>query len=50
MTKFADQLFDDLMQEHGPALARTRLVRTPMIAPTPSANRNVKTPRIPMMT
>ena len=23
MTKFADQLFDDLMQEHGPALART---------------------------
>jgi len=26
MTKFADQLFDDLMQEHGPALAR----HTPM--------------------
>jgi hypothetical protein len=24
MTKFADQLFDDLMREHGPALARTR--------------------------
>jgi hypothetical protein len=24
MTKFADQLFDDLMQEHGPALTRTR--------------------------
>jgi hypothetical protein len=23
MTKFADQLFDDLMREHGPALART---------------------------
>ncbi len=28
MTKFADQLFDDLMREHGPALAHTR-------APTP---------------
>jgi len=24
MTKFADQLFDDLMREHGPALAHTR--------------------------
>jgi hypothetical protein len=24
MTKFADQLYDDLMREHGPALARTR--------------------------
>jgi hypothetical protein len=24
MTKFADQLFTDLMQEHGPALALTR--------------------------
>ncbi len=24
MTKFADQLLDDLMREHGPALARTR--------------------------
>jgi hypothetical protein len=24
MTKFADQLFDDLLREHGPALARTR--------------------------
>jgi hypothetical protein len=24
MTKFADQLFDDLMREHGPALALTR--------------------------
>lgn len=24
MTRFADQLFDDLMREHGPALARTR--------------------------
>jgi hypothetical protein len=24
MTKFADQLFDDLMREHGPTLARTR--------------------------
>src|SRR5581483_4437234 len=23
MTNFADQLFDDLMREHGPALART---------------------------
>jgi hypothetical protein len=22
MTKFADQLFDDLMREHGPALAQ----------------------------
>lgn len=25
MTKFADQLFDDLMREHGPTLARTTL-------------------------
>jgi hypothetical protein len=25
MTKFADQLFDDLMREHGPTLARTRV-------------------------
>jgi hypothetical protein len=25
MTKFSDQLFDDLMREHGPALARTTL-------------------------
>jgi hypothetical protein len=25
MTKFADQLFDDLMREHGPALAHTTL-------------------------
>lgn len=25
MTKFTDQLFDDLMQEHGPALAATQL-------------------------
>ena len=24
MTKFADQLFDDLMREHGPTLAHTR--------------------------
>src|SRR5215469_3104562 len=24
MTKFSDQLFDDLMREHGPALAHTR--------------------------
>ena len=24
MTKFADQLLDDLMREHGPALAHTR--------------------------
>jgi hypothetical protein len=25
MTKFSDQLFDDLMREHGPALAHTTL-------------------------
>jgi hypothetical protein len=32
MTKFADQLFDDLMREHGPALARSR-------PPAPAARR-----------
>jgi hypothetical protein len=29
MTKFADQLFDDLMREHGPALAATRVPAAP---------------------
>src|SRR5579862_3936642 len=29
MTKFADQLFDDLMREHGPALAHTTLPAQP---------------------
>jgi hypothetical protein len=29
MTKFADQLFDDLMREHGPALARTKVPAAP---------------------
>jgi hypothetical protein len=29
MTKFADQLLDDLMREHGPALAHTRLPAAP---------------------
>jgi hypothetical protein len=29
MTKFADQLFDDLMQEHGPELAATRMPAAP---------------------
>jgi hypothetical protein len=29
MTKFADQLFDDLMQEHGPALAAAQVTRAP---------------------
>jgi len=29
MTKFADQLFDDLMREHGPALAQLRLPAQP---------------------
>ena len=28
MTKFTDQLFDDLMREHGPALAHTRVSAT----------------------
>jgi hypothetical protein len=37
MTKFADQLFDDLMREHGPALARTTpAVSKPALSkPTP---------------
>jgi hypothetical protein len=29
MTRFADQLFDDLMQEHGPALAHARMPAAP---------------------
>jgi hypothetical protein len=29
MTRFTDQLFDDLMREHGPALASTRVAPTP---------------------
>jgi hypothetical protein len=29
MTKFSDQLFDDLMREHGPALAHTTLPARP---------------------
>jgi hypothetical protein len=29
MTRFADQLFDDLIQEHGPALAATRVPTAP---------------------
>jgi hypothetical protein len=29
MTKFADQLFDDLMREHGPTLARTSVPAAP---------------------
>jgi hypothetical protein len=29
MTRFADQLFDDLMREHGPALARTTVATAP---------------------
>jgi len=29
MTRFADQLFDDLMREHGPALAHTRVEAAP---------------------
>jgi hypothetical protein len=29
MNKFADQLFDDLIQEHGPALASTRVPAAP---------------------
>ena len=29
MTKFADQLFDDLMREHGPALAHSRPLASP---------------------
>jgi hypothetical protein len=29
MTKFADQLFDDLIQEHGPELAATRVAAAP---------------------
>ncbi len=29
MTRFADQLFDDLMREHGSALAHTRVPAAP---------------------
>jgi hypothetical protein len=29
MTRFADQLFDDLMREHGPTLARTKVLAAP---------------------
>ena len=32
MTKFSDQLFDDLMREHGPALAHTTLAHTTLAA------------------
>jgi hypothetical protein len=37
MTKFADQLFDDLMREHGPALAHTRLPAAPSRRRLPAA-------------
>jgi hypothetical protein len=33
MTNFADQLFDDLMREHGPTLAHTRLAHTGLAGP-----------------
>jgi hypothetical protein len=38
MTKFADDLYDDLMREHGPALAATRAPATPR---RPLASRRV---------
>lgn len=42
MTKFADQLLDDLMREHGPALAQTALAHT---APPSHPKRSIATRR-----
>jgi len=45
MTKFADQLFDDLMREYGPALARTGPAPTGPSAPTQAPSRRHLTAR-----